>query len=307
MRIDPAVRNRIKRFARAAKWFFTPVALVFLSITVWQSWPLIAETLKNSVPLFFFLAVLAWMAAHLISPLFARIILRGFGQDISYRATLGMHLQYLPARYIPGGVWHTVARVGRLSHLGVSYRQLSGFVVLENLVALFVALVAGGISIGLNQPMGTWKSVGFLGASAGFLGLLVMPVAIRRKLPGNSFDWYRSYCLSMAVVVLFWITASTSFLLYVKTLLDVTALTAWVEIAGVYLFSWGVGFIAVFAPQGVGVFEVVSSSVLRSDIPVTALIALIAGFRLVVLVADTIMWAAFTLLNKTSRSLSPRR
>ncbi len=64
------------------------------------------------------------------------------------------------------------------------------------------------------------------------------------------------------------------------------------ETAGAYLFSWGVGFIAIFAPQGIGVFEVVAADLMRSDSTFMSVAALLAGFRLIILAADATVWAA---------------
>lgn len=243
----------------------------------------------------------------MVSPLVTKILLGVVGRDIDYNTALGLHLRYLPARYIPGGVWHTVARVGKLSDLGYSPGQLSAFVILENLVSLSVALTIGGLHV-CARPGGGWKTAGVLAASAGAMCLILLPLIIRHRLLRNSMiELRRSYLPSIPVVVLFWAVASTAFLFYMKTLLSVRTLSEWIGIAGAYLFSWGVGFIAVFAPQGVGVFELVFSGVVRSSIPAGALIGLIAGFRLVVLVADTLMWVGYSLLDKTRRIARERK
>lgn len=304
---DPPAGGWLRRAAKKARWFFTPVALIFLLAAVWQSRELLAEALGNGVPLFFVLSVFAWMNAHLVSPLVSKTLLGGVGRKIGYSTTLGLHLRYLPTRYIPGGVWHTVARVGKLSELGYSPGQLSAFVILENIVSLSVALSIGGLYVSARAG-GGWKTAGVLAASAGAVCLIVLPFIVRhRLLQNNATDLRRNYLRSIPVVVLFWAIASTAFLFYVKTMLNVTAFTEWIGMAGAYLFSWGVGFIAVFAPQGVGVFELVFSGVVRSSIPAGALIGLIAGFRLVVLVADTLMWVGYSLLDKTRRIARKRK
>ncbi len=64
------------------------------------------------------------------------------------------------------------------------------------------------------------------------------------------------------------------------------------ETAGAYLFSWGVGFISIFAPQGIGVFEVVAAELMRGDSAFMSVAALLAGFRLIILAADATVWVA---------------
>ncbi len=62
------------------------------------------------------------------------------------------------------------------------------------------------------------------------------------------------------------------------------------EIAGAYLFSWAVGFVSIFAPQGIGVFEVVAAELMSPAGTFMSVAALFAGFRLVILVADATVW-----------------
>jgi hypothetical protein len=307
MASDPADGGWLRRVAGIARWLFTPLALIFLVAAIWQSRELMAQSLGRGVSHFFILSVLAWMAAHLVSPLVSKTLLGGVGRDIDYKTALGLHILYLPARYIPGGVWHTVARVGKLSELGFSPGQLSAFVVLENLVSLSVALTFGGMSVFMGMPRGGWGTAGAIAVTAGIVCLFMLPRVIRHRLiQDNTASLHRSFLRSIPIVVLFWAVASTAFLFYMKTLLNVTTLSEWIGMAGAYLFSWGVGFMAVFAPQGVGVFELVFSGVLRSDVPAGALIGLIAGFRLVVLVADTLMWVGYSLIDK-ARSIARKR
>ncbi len=68
------------------------------------------------------------------------------------------------------------------------------------------------------------------------------------------------------------------------------------ETAGAYLFSWGLGFISIFAPQGIGVFEVVAADLMRGAGTLMSVAALLAGFRLVILAADAVVFAALHLL-----------
>jgi hypothetical protein len=70
--------------------------------------------------------------------------------------------------------------------------------------------------------------------------------------------------------------------------------------AGIYLFSWGVGFLAIFAPQGIGVFEFVASELMASPVGFMGLAALIAGFRIVVLVADIAVWLVYMATRRAS-------
>lgn len=246
---------------------------------------------ENSQALYLTLAILAWMATHLLSPWFVSTALRASGAKIPYRQTLNLHLSYLPARYIPGGIWHTVARVSGLHHLGVRPDQLSSFVIFENLVALCVTLSIGGTLVGFHKQNSEWQVIAFFVAAISLIFLVLCPILVNRFVL-RSFDKIRfaSYIKGLLVVVLFWSFASASFLLFVSSFLENLIVSDWLEIIGVYLFSWGVGFLSIFAPQGVGVFEVVAAKMLTTTLPFNAMVAFIAGFRFVTIFADFFVW-----------------
>ena len=288
------ISHRIRRLITICKWFFTPIALTFLLVAVWQSQLTICDTLAHSLPIYLILAVLVWMATHLLSPVFSRIVLNACGFKVGYCQILDLHLRYLPARYIPGGIWHTVARVSGLHHLGVHPRHLSSLVILENLVPVGVAFTAGGMLVGFHQYGRMWQIIAFLAAVASLGMLALCPILVNRlilKSVGKIF--YRQYLEAVISSIIFWSFATTSFLLFIFALPNSFIISAWLEIAGAYLFSWGMGFIAIFAPQGVGVFEVVAGNIMPTNLPLNALVALLTGFRFVVILADVFMWGGW--------------
>lgn len=290
--------NRLRNIITVGKLLFTLLAMIFLAMAVWQSRSIIRDTLAHSLPVYLFLSILAWLPAYLLSSLFVKIVLNACGITVPYRQMLDLHLRYLPARYIPGGIWYTVARISKLQQFGITSRHLSSLIILENLIGLGVSLTGGGILVGLYQAGRVWQPIAFLAAASSLIVLILCPVLMNRfiiKIAGKI--WYRNYILAVIIAMFFWSSASTSFLLFISALPNSFVITAWVEIIGAYLFSWGVGFIAIFAPQGVGVFEVVAADIMPTNLPLSALVALLAGFRLVVIMADIIMWLGWMSLT----------
>lgn len=287
-------RLRLRQFISLVKWLFTPLALAFLLTAIWQSRLLLRETLVQSFSAYLIFAVIMWMLVHLLSPVLVSVILNACGTKVCYRQTLELHLRNLPARYIPGGIWHTVARIGGLRQIGVPPRLLSSFVVLENLIAVGTALTAGGIVVGFHQQDGIWQSFAFLAAGISLIILVLCPVMVNRFILKNAGRiGYRRFLSLILVSSISWLFAATSFLLFLSALPNSYPTYAWLEIIGAYLFSWGVGFLAIFAPQGVGVFEVVAAAIMPTNLPFHAFIALVAGFRFVVILADMLMWSGW--------------
>ena len=59
---------------------------------------------------------------------------------------------------------------------------------------------------------------------------------------------------------------------------------------GTYLIAWSAGFVSIFSPQGIGVFELVVAWMMKGALPLASLAALVAGFRVLTLVGDVIAY-----------------
>jgi hypothetical protein len=269
------------------------MALAAMFLAVWHSRQFLREIWSAVDAYYLVVAVASWMALHFISPLFLRIVL-GRSRPLSYRDALRVHALRLPSRYLPGGIWHTVARVSDLSTMGYPARALTEFVLLENLVAAGFALGVGSTLL-LIVGGETWRLlIGMIGL-AGLVGLAVAPYMSQLLSRSESAITTASYLRLLLVVATFWTLASFAFVTFVMgfrtEVFDATVL----EIAGVYLFSWGVGFVTIFAPQGIGVFEYVSGNLLAGRIGLAEAVSVMASFRAVVLIADLGAWALVSL------------
>ena len=85
-----------------------------------------------------------WGLLHALSPVFATVVLNACGSGVTWYQAFQTHAARLPARYVPGGIWHTVGRVVDYREQGVATRHLTAFVVLENGLAAATTLAVGG-------------------------------------------------------------------------------------------------------------------------------------------------------------------
>jgi hypothetical protein len=289
-----AMRPRLRRLLAWLRLGFTPLALVFLMIAGWQSHAALVTVMKNASLLHLLGAACIWLLLHTISPLFTVLALRTCGSSIGYPLALKVHVGRLPARYIPGGVWHTVARLVDFHDFGVKPAQLAAFVFLEHALAVSVTFLIGGICLLLTREVGIWKSLAAVAAVAGLCALLVAPVIVNRLILKRTGRLnVPGYLSAAAITLLFWLMAASAFSVYVAAFPAAFSGHSVLEIAGTYLFSWGIGFVAIFAPQGIGVFEAVAGDMLAAPSSFVNAAVLIAGFRAVVLAGDT---CAFLLL-----------
>ena len=99
----------------------------------------------------------------------------------------------------------------------------------------------------------------------------------------------RRYGQVLGVMLTFWIIGAASFTTFATGLGDEVFRAGPLQLGGAYLLAWGVGFVTIIAPQGVGVAEYVAATLLSGDLIVRG-IAIMASFRLVALCADLVAW-----------------
>lgn len=224
-----------------------------------------------------------------VNAAFWRSALAALGEPVAHRAVLGVSARSLLARYIPGSVWYAVGRGVLLSRRGVSKRALAATAALE--VALSVVTGLGiGVALllvvdrlpGGLAGLAVWCVLAGAAVSPPMVNLGLRLLARRHGGEAQRISWSRFLVLG-GWMVAFWVGAAGMFVLYLSAFPQVAV--APVEAAGAFMVAWVVGFFAVFAPQGLGVFEVAVATILSGQ-PVAALALVVAGYRALTLVRD---------------------
>ncbi|NIV17369.1 MAG: hypothetical protein GWN47_02935 [Woeseiaceae bacterium] len=281
-----------------AKRIFLPVAIAFLCYFAWRSRQNLVDVVRHAQPVFLLAAVLVWTMMNAFAAAFAAVFFKRRNESMTAGKAARIHIANLPARYIPGGVWHTVGRIADFRRHGIDARSISMFVLIENVLAVCLAFIlAAAMLLGTLGSQG-WGRVAAICALVSAIALLVMPLVLsarpadeRIRIPA------RDYILLILIVAASWCFAAAAFVTYLYAFPTLVLQNTPIELAGSYLFSWAAGFVAVFAPQGIGVFEVVAADMLRGANPLMSMAALIAGFRLVILAADVTAWLALRLVS----------
>lgn len=233
--------------------------------------------------------------------------LRSLGQQAGFGAVLDASTRSLLARYIPGSVWYAVGRSVVLARAGVAKRALGTVAVVE--VALSIVV---GTGLGVGVLLATGRLPGGLGWLvawvAGFVAVSSPPVvnrglalvARRRGGPVVCIPWSR-YPVLLGWMAAFWISAATMFTVYLHAFPAAVTRPA-LEIAGSFMVAWVVGALALFAPQGIGVFEAAVAALLATD-GVAGVAVVVAGYRALTLVRDVVALG----VGELSRSLRARQ
>lgn len=177
------------------------------------------------------------------------------------RAVVRATLRSLPARYLPGSIWYALGRatILRTEH-GVRRSALATVALIETMLVVVVAIASGTLLLGIagrgpQQPV--LLAGGFVlllvGGSPPVLNRVLAFVARRRGAEAIRLAW-RDWGRLVALIGLHWVWSTTTFTVFLHAFPHVTTAGV-VEVAGAFLVAWAIGWLALFAPQGAGVFE----------------------------------------------------
>ena len=137
---------------KAFSWFklvFLTIALISIVYFAWSTREQIVNLAVNSHLTWIIACLLIWLLLHVLAPYFTAVVLAGFNSKLEYTKAFFIHASYLPAKYLPGGIWHSVGRSHSYYKNGISIRSISAYLLYENIVIASVTLVLGGIIVGI--------------------------------------------------------------------------------------------------------------------------------------------------------------
>lgn len=277
--------------ARALAWtrrLYLPLALGFIGYSAFRAGDgLLAALASASYPCLA-LAAACWAVAQWLSPLSTRALARCFDIPLGYRKLALIAILRIPAKYLPGGIWQSVARFTAYREHAVKGADSLAILVIEHLVALGVSASLGAwILLESGDSAMDHLMPGWILAAG--ITLLLAPLIwlLCRRRP--RLKHFTSILQVIASVVLFWCIASMAFVLYWTALFGSETLDG-MSLVPAYLLSWAAGFAAVFAPQGVGVFEWSAAHLLATALPISLTITALAGFRIITIIGDLVAW-----------------
>lgn len=292
---DSGVVRTLLRWARA---IFTPLSLLIIGTILWQNRSGLAEvsTTTNAAPLLG--AALLWICCNLLSPLVTANLFRSCGKTLDYRTALKIHLRRLPGKYLPGGIWNSVGRASDYLDLGHEPRSIGFYFLLENFLLVTVTLlVSGSLVAGMMSDSMLGQFIAAMPPIAA-LSLIACPLACRWHFRGTTQLHLRQYGIAIVQLAGYWVLLGLAFVVYLSSFDGLSLALSASEVGAVYVFSWCIGYLTLFAPQGIGVSEFISGNLLGNDQNAAAILAFLMGFRMLILLTDLLCWAVVTLMEQ---------
>lgn len=286
-----------------ARRLFIPLALGFLAYSAYRAGDKLAPLVAGMSAGYLVIAWLCWVIAQWIGPIATTAFARALDVPMGYRELALISILRLPAKYLPGGIWQSVARFTAYGQREVSSTTSLSILVAEHLFALGASVALGALLLmhAGNTPfeyeIAAWLLVG---------ALLLLVLAALWILRIGKWKPNGVSCIVKVIVsaTLFWIAAATAFCAYWTAVVGLGE-TDVLRVAACYLLSWAAGFVAVFAPQGLGVFEWVAAHLLQSAQPSSVIVTAIAGFRLVAIAGDMSAWGIGLMISHTKAFSAP--
>ncbi len=287
----PAWRRRLSRAARIARRIYLAAlcaAIVWLAVT--HRGATVEQFEGARLALIVAVAVASFGLIGLASALWHSSLVM-LGHPVPLRDTVLATARSLPARYVPLGVTYAASRIALLSTKGPPLVALTATAGLEMMVSTSVALAVGLATLGATGVLGIGPA--WIAAALAAATVAVAPLAGGRavsrllgRLDVGLAITRRGYLRVLAWSVSYWIWAAATFALYLRAF-PATDAVGPLEAAGAFMVAWAVGFLTIFAPQGIGVAELGLVALLASeDSGGIALAAVFAGYRIVLAFRD---------------------
>jgi len=248
-------------------------------------------------PLLLASAVLSvWVAYGLLIDGWRRLIV-GWGQNVEYRSAVKIWCVSNLGRYLPGKVWSVAGLAVLAKRAGASGGAATG----SALTMQALAIATGACVVAVAAPAAI--SLPQLGLTLVFALTVIWTLAtsgltariVRWVRP--ALEWRplsaRASLLAAAANLIAWVVYGVAFWLLAKGILPQSNLSIRGAV-GVFAAGYVVGFLALFAPGGIGVREAVFVALLAPRLGSGEAVALAVGSRLLLTLTE--VGAALTAL-----------
>ncbi len=287
-----------------AKWLWVLAVIIFV---IYYAWPrreglLQAVEVLGWSPIFFAFLFIVIAKLGLVENM--RLACTRFGIHLGWWDCFRIYNHTQLAKYIPGSIWQFVGRIAIFNSRGYEVRIIRDALVAEHFWVILVAGTLGTVPLLLGNDayinsisksgafLEQWPNFGVWIGVFWVTSIILAVVAIWRWISKLQvfIRWFIGLMPSWRVVTILLLTwALFAASLWITIQPFVEYLPPYAQIVGVYCLAYVIGFLAPFAPAGLGVRELIL--VIGLSIWVNADIALLlAGVnRLIYFVTELVL------------------
>ena len=263
-----------KRLLRVAGWIAAAIVIVYVARNLGEGLGALRAQQLPEHPRWGMIALSGalFLVAHAVLVQTWRSVLACWDARLPFWSAARIWSVSNLGKYVPGKIWQIGAMSAMSRDLGVSPIVASGSAILGTLVNVIagfaVALLSGRALLEATRP--GWVALAMLIVVAAGAALLVAPVIVPRlaplaaRLAGRPPQTTlpaRAVVYSLAGNLIAWLIYGAAFRFLVLGILG-TATGGYLQYLAAYTLSYLFGYLAFFAPAGIGVREIVMMRVL---------------------------------------------
>lgn len=269
------------------------VTLVFVVLAVVDRWDDLVDLVRDADPAWLVAATLTYAAAEVLFALSWPSTLRRMGHDVGTQRGAATFQLAQMGKFVPGGIWPAVGRVGTARRLGVPPREVTAGWTFETAASVAAAVVLVGLTGAGPWLHGLELALAAIGAGAAIvLGRKAAGRIAKRTILGD-----RDTAVLAAWQLVVWSTYAVG-----AGLICVALDGPFGPTIGAFAISWLAGTIVIGAPAGLGVREAVMTAALTPAAGSTTALAVAVGSRAVWTVVSLALAAVSAPLLRGSRS-----
>jgi len=290
-----------KKIFSIFKWLWLVLVLAAAGYYFYRNWEQVINLISQISAWRIVLSLVLLIIGKMFLVLLVQYSVNSEGWHPKYIETLGIYGLSSLGKYIPGGIWQFVGRFGVYKVNGLSGKASTRAMILENIWLLGSAVAIGVIGVFLtrfdliagllNLPNHQWLAILFTILALG-LWIVVLKI-VHKTMRRHTAENIPSIFVVAGVGLLLWTFIGGSFFVMFH---DFPFSAAPLFIGG-YAVSWAVGYIAVFAPGGLGVREAALAFVF-SNIASVEMIAVYAAMNRIIWVIAEVLFGLVGMVQK---------
>lgn len=294
---SPLNHRRWKKIRAVINRIVVAVALAFILWFLIRHQKELVHVTLESDPVFLALSLVSLILFLLFQSFLGIRILRAIGCKTPYSVTLPTYLISLLGKYIPGKVWVLTMRIAKLSKHSVPATSILAASVIEHIFVITTGLLIYSVSVStqINNVVGPMVMVASLVVFFFFIfcprsmhktSNALMKLFKKPRVP--QWPTRRENILFTTAYILTWLILGISIFLLTRTMNPSLPWSAFFPLTASYALAVVAGFLAFFAPGGIGVREGIFVLTLKNYVPLVEAVYVSIAIRIVFSLAELV-------------------
>lgn len=289
----PSSEAKLPRWRQVLRWVqhvFLVAAVLCIGGYLSLHWMAVVNLYQSASVLLLMFAVIWLVMLHPLAAFALWRVQLVLGIERVYSRTLSSYVNRLPARFIPGGIWHSLARYADIHDEIQTPSGRLARLLLADMVAIATgaALASGVLGLALFDGGAHAARLAIFMMVCGGVGCFAPVLFFPNQHRGpRMVHWL----IAVFLLGMVWAGVGVAFMMVAKAFGEPFSMCPSTALVTTYTTAASVGNFAIFAPQGWGVVDAVFALLRPCPIQLATLLSAILALRLVTMVADITTWS----------------